>query len=262
MHTLVQRVMNVICLLGMLSLALAAGSEKTDEEVLKGQFASKLNGPVTDHLAKDGKLKAYAAFKDEVMGWLQSNLLSEWNPRNTVDSLHQERLVRSCANHAKQDSRFKGTKWSYTYKYPVVKLRKAVDEWNERHDALAIQSYVKFNNAYENDMVREAYAFGVRTLYHARAHIGARKNQPGKAGKDFVAETRQQFSTLFNHLSLSTEAAVLSGKPGFAPDSEVVFIAKVKNKPLPGLKLTMVLHGGAHQGTVTADQLGKVSLSD
>ena len=162
--------------------------EEDANEVIEGGHTVLLTAPITDEISNDTKRKAYENFKDELFGWLEVNLLAEWNTKNGIDKIHLERFARGCSERAKQDSRFDGPKWTYKYSFPAKSAAKAAEQWNTRHDALAVQAYVKFKSEYQARNAREAYVFGIRTVYHSRAHIGAREAVPGETGKDFVYE--------------------------------------------------------------------------
>lgn len=230
------------------------------KEIIEGGHSVTLSGPISDDVARMVKRKAYGLFKDEVLGWLEMNLLVEWKAENGIDQIHLDRFARGCANRAKQNTRFDGPTWIFTYQFPATDLAKAAEHWNTRHDALAVQSYVKFTNAYQAGNLREAYVFGIRTVYHSRAHIGARKSVAGKTGKDFIYEAHQMLRELLGKLNVNTNDAILAGKPGFKPEKELVVTADIGGTPLPNMKLAVVLHGGPQLANVQTDKDGKASL--
>jgi len=257
--------MAVIGRIGLAALALAGmlAAAESDVEMITAGYTTELSGPIDDNIAHEVKGKAYEDFRTEILGWLEVNILAEWDTKNRMDRLHLDRFARACADRAKQDSRFNGTRWTYTYSFPGPNVAAAAEQWNTRYDALAVQSYVQFNTALESRNLPEAYIFGVRTVYYARAHLGARKSQPGKSGKDFIYETRLSLKELLDRLSIKASDAIVGGKPGFKPDNKLEISAAFDDTvPLAGLKISLVLHKGPRLATVSTGPTGKAFLGE
>lgn len=241
-------------------IALHAGVN-AQEEVLTGGHTIELAGPIDDATAREVKARAYDAFRKEVQGWLEVNVLGEWDLSNGIDRQHLDRFTRALADRAKQESKFNGPRWSYAYNMTASAVAKAAEDWNTRYDALAVRSYVQFSSAAESRNLHDIYVFGIRTVFYSRAHLGPHKSIPGKSGKDYIYETNQGLKELLEKLSITTSDAVLAGKPGFKPDNDIVVAAAFDGGvPLPGLKVSIVLHGGPKLATVSTGSDGKASL--
>jgi hypothetical protein len=247
--------------LAVAALALPSALRAADKgEMIRGGQSIVLNGPITDPVAARVKAQAFENLREEVLGWLEVNVYAEWNKGNGIDMMHLNTITRSCADRALQDSRFQGKKWLFTYEFPAATLAKTVTQWNQRHDALAVQSYVQFANALEERNLHDAYVFGVRTIVNARAHLGERPQTPGKSGKDFLYETTMGLKSLLERLSLSSSEAVLAGKPGFPPEKDFTVIARIDSTPLAGVHVSAVVPGGRRTGTVSTDPSGVASF--
>lgn len=242
---------------GMLLLACGA---LFGQDTIYGGHSIVLTTPVNDEISDQVKRASYERFEEEMLGWLEIHLLAEWDPKNGIDRIHLERFTRECLTRAKQDSRFDGPKWIFSYALPAEAAARAAEKWNTRHDALAVQSYVQFKNAYESGKLRDAYVFGIRTIYHARAHIGARETIAAESGKDFIYELSQKLKEMLDKLTVSVSDAIVTGKPGFRPQKQVTVTARIDSVSLPLMKLSVVLHSGPQLATITTDESGTATL--
>ncbi|MBD3241116.1 MAG: hypothetical protein GF331_11065 [Chitinivibrionales bacterium] len=239
---------------------LSATDASFAQDTIQGGHSIVLTSPVNDEISEQVKRKSYERFKEEMLGWLEVHLLAEWEPRNGIDCIHLERFTRDCLSRAKQNSDFDGPKWVFSYALPAEAAARAAEKWNTRHDALAVQTYVQFKNAYDAGKLRDAYVFGIRTIYHARAHIGARETIAGESGKDFIYELSQKLKEMLDKLSISVSDAIVAGKPGFKPQKTVTITARIDSVALPSMKLSVVLHSGPQLVTVATDHGGTATL--
>jgi len=222
-------------------------------------YAINLSRPVDADIKKTAQQGAEENLRKKLYQWLRTEFGDVWDTTGVIGRYHLYSFFENSLAYTSSTSTFQGKTWIYTLSLDDVGLVNTIEKWNATNDSLAILYFNRLTSGAGTNF-ETIYRNAARTILTATSHIGLTQTIHGIEKDSLLNEAFRILDSCLSKVSITSNAFVLKGTPGFPPANSFHLIAKFDTLPLPHFTLSAFMQSGEKIFTRKTTEKGIISL--